>query len=159
MIRKSSFIILLVLLLQQAVSAAPLIGTGLEVAHLGSLRVLIEDLSETTKQLGLTDDVLKDKIELRLRRNRITPSDSRTSDYFLYLNLGTTQNSYSFTLEFSRSLVYRVGEQEYSIVAPVWIKNGFGVNTDRRKMRDDIVNRILDRVDTFSNEFLKVNRR
>lgn len=153
------FIIMLTLLSLQAASAAPRNGTGLEAASRPSLRVVIEDLSQTTTELGLTEKILKDKIEMRLRRNGIAPTDSRASDYFLYLNLGTTLNGYSFTLEFCRSVIYRVAGQEYTIYAPVWIKNGFGVDTDRRGMRSVIVDTILDRVDTFSNQFLKVNTR
>ena len=139
--------------------AAPQSGTGLEVTSHDSLRVVIERLSEKTVAIGLTEKILKDKIELRLRRNGITPTDSRASDHFLYLNLGTTDNGYSFTLEFIRSTIYHVADREYTVTAPVWIMNGFGVYTDRREMREAIVETVLERVDSFSNEFLKVNTR
>lgn len=157
--RMLMFIIMSTLLSLQAASAAPWTATGLEVGSPRSLRVVIEDLSQTTTEHGLTEKILKDKIELRLRRNGIAPTDSRASDCLIYLNLGTTRNGYSFTLEFCRSVSYRVAGQEYTISAPVWIKNGFGVCTDRRQFRRVVVDTILDRVDTFTNQFLKVNTR
>ena len=76
--------------------AAPQSGTGLEVTSHDSLRVVIERLSEKTVAIGLTEKILKDKIELRLRRNGITPTDSRASDHFLYLKRGTNRQRLQF---------------------------------------------------------------
>lgn len=143
----------------QTALAEPQGGTGLEVTSPYSLQVRIEPLSEKTVVIGLTERNLKARIELRLRRNGITPTDNRASDYLLYLNIGSTDNAFSFTLEFIRLTIYYVGDREYTISAPVWIMNGFGVYTDPREMRAAIVEMVLERVDSFSSEFLKVNTR
>jgi len=155
--RVSILTCIIIMIFKQILFAAPASGTGLEVGSSQSIKVIVEDPSGITISHGITEQQLLDKIEIRLRRNGIYPSDKLFNDYFLYLNLGTTENSYSFTLEFIRNVNYSVDGTEYSINAPVWITNGFGLNGDQTKFRNDVFDAILDRVDRFSNEYLKVN--
>lgn len=132
-------------------------GTGLETGGDRRIYVIVEDLGEIAKKIGLNEQIIKSKIELRLRQNGLIPVDEKVGldlHYYLYINIIVVKNAFSCDVEFTRTVIYMVNEKTYVTFATMWIKSWTGTHGNNGL---HIVDRALDLIDIFINEFLSVN--
>ena len=94
-------ILLTLLVLARAVAfgapqATP--GTGLETTSTTPLRVVVEEISDNAKQLGLSTELIEASISQALRKAGITPADSKdfaASEGNLYVRVSVSGASSS----------------------------------------------------------------
>jgi hypothetical protein len=133
--------------------ASPL-ATGLECDEYKKLNVVIEELSETAAQIGLTPEALRDKTELRLRAAGVEPDGE--SPVRLNVNATVTRSSYSLDLQLKRRVTYKARGSEFvSYSGSTWSTGMTGLHAGNpRAILDD-----LDaKLDVFLNEYLRVNQ-
>lgn len=131
-------------------------ATGLETGGDLGIYVIVADLNEDAKQLGLREQIISSKVELRLRQNGIIPIDtwSFERNFFLYIHIMVVGEAFSFEINIQRWVYYFIKNKEYSIFATTWKKGITGTHSNNESF---ILNKLLDGIDMFCNEFLKVN--
>ncbi|MBT3193124.1 MAG: hypothetical protein HN341_11270 [Verrucomicrobia bacterium] len=145
---------LLTLLTAGVVAARPL---GLEVESGTKVFVVTEDLSDYAKEIGLTKELITNKVELQLRRNRIpvvTQKESDASSVYLYVNVNVMRRAFSYAVEFNRKVFYRVDGTLYSLKATTYTRGGVGTHGGDRNY---LLQNVIDKVDQFSNDYLRSN--
>ncbi len=157
--RRIAYIITVVVFLQIAPSISCWEeGTGLETGGDMRVHVLVEDLPEDARQIGLTKQLIQSKVELQLRRNGITPSSKETLEalgYFLYIKVNVVDSCFNIDVEFARITSYIVGYKTYRKIATTWKTGSTGVYGNAKY----IIGWLLDNIDIFCNEFLSVNEK
>ncbi len=154
------------------------------LAGLGSVNVIVENLSQDARDAGLSEEGLKTAVELRLRQSGIRVLED--SDPWLYVQLTVASNEvgtrfvgYGYGLNvklhetgfFQRHVLEAatktdvdtttVGEffeDLFSYSITTWQRNGLG-HTGRDGYRALIRNDILEFVDEFANDYLAANPR
>ena len=152
------FLITLAVITSTSALATSEFSSGLEVAPKTPIYVLVEKITENERALGLSDELIRNKVELSLRQNGIkvcTKTESFNEGIFLYINVGVTGNSYSVNIGFSRLVTYLVGSKSYNIFAETYVRSGQGIHAGNSRT---IINSILDGVDIFSGDFLRINK-
>ena len=132
-------------------------GTGLEAGGDKRVSVVVERMTADGGQIGLIERVIKNKVELQLRRNGLIPVDEETGirrGMYLYININVVGLSYSWAVRFYRRVVYWVEEEPYFLLTTTWNIGGVGTHGGDSKY---IIDFLLDGVDIFSNAFLSVN--
>ena len=131
--------------------------------------VLIESLPPVTKELGITKELVKTEVELKLRLAGIR-IDSReellkvatTATTYLYVNLNTISytvggvNIYAFNISISLSDKVHIARNSMYTLAETWRDGILMISTKDnglRKIREGL-KRLLD---TFLNDYLAVN--
>jgi hypothetical protein len=133
-------------------------GNGLEADSTTSLKVLIEEMSEEAKNIGLTRERIEARVNQSLRKAGITPVSAQADDY-LYVNVNTLDSSFSISISFERRIFYRSGGKWFTTIGSTWHRSGTGIAQVARAARgaDYILDRIAEYVEVFCNEFLKAN--
>jgi hypothetical protein len=109
-------------------------GNGLEADTTARLEVLIEDVSEATKQIGLTPQVIEVRVNQSLRKAGITPVSPETGlgGGMLYVNLNVIANgSFDILIAFSRPVYYRSGDKWLTKLGYTWIRGMVGYASGR----------------------------
>lgn len=121
-----------------------------------SVPVVIANLDNETMQLGLTEDYLRSKVELRLRRNGIVPEPPNPARQFhVYVNISVLDNTFAFEVSFKRLVSYEVNGKSFTKFASTYSKVGLGSRGPASSAREFITNALLDGVDLLCNEILK----
>ena len=131
-------------------------GNGLEADTTARLEVLIEDVSEAAKQIGLTPQLIEVRVNQSLRKAGITPVSPETGlrGGRLYVSVTVIANgSFDILIAFSRQVFYRSGDKWLTKSGYTWDRGMVGHASDR----DFILNRVSEMVEVFCNEFLKAN--
>ncbi|MCB2168431.1 MAG: hypothetical protein KQI78_12285 [Deltaproteobacteria bacterium] len=129
-------------------------GTGLETGGNKNISFLVEGLSDDTRKVGLTKDLIKAKVELQLRKNGLKGSDDADLNGFLYVNVNAIEGAYSIIILYKRPVTYTVGSESFDVVGDVWSKSSVG---NHGGSSDFIIKWVLRYIDVFSAEYLKAN--
>ena len=130
------------------------LGSGLEVAKNTPIYVLVEELDDDGKGIGLTDDLIRNKVELRLRQNGIRIANKITG-MSLYIRVTVYGGVYGFNVSFHRLVDYTVHSKSYVVFAETYNKFGHGMHAGNLRY---VIDSILDGVDIFLGDFLRVNK-
>ena len=155
--RLSCFVVCVFLLLTTLNSYCQEYGTGLETGGDKRIYVMVEPMSDKSKKIGLTENLLKTKVGLRLRQNGLVPVDEMTSfelGYYLYVNTFVVGSAYYWDVTFMRMVEFSVDDKLYWTMGGAWESTGLGTHASDVK---NIFEAALDSVDIFCNEFLSVN--
>ena len=136
------------------------LDSGLEVAKNTPIYVLVAKLSENAKGIGLTDDLIRNKVELRLRQNGIRISNETdwllsAGGTYLHISVGVTDGAYSFSISLNRIVNYTVDSKSYKVFAETYNISAFGICGESLRY---VIDNILNYVDIFSGDFLRVNK-
>ena len=126
--------------------------TALKVSQPKKIAIVIEDLGPKCIQAGLNQNVVKSKVELRLRSNGIIPDDSQKVPY-LHLVITCLESCHMISLEFNREIYYEVNETLHRDVAIVWHK-AFVASGNRTA---HIIEGLEEIIDIFINAYLTAN--
>ena len=144
---------------------------GLEADSTTGLQVLIEQLQEEEKKIGLTRERLEARVNQSLRKAGITPvqlepeggfraNKEQGSDY-LYVNVNVvtspnrSMSGFTISIEFQRSVFYRSHGKWFMRGGATWSNSGTGIITAGDA--DYILDGVAQHVEVFCNEFLKAN--
>jgi hypothetical protein len=129
-------------------------GNGLEVENVNEMQIIVEDLNNEASKIGLTKEDIITKCESKLRQFRIKPVED--TDAYLYVAVNVVGNGFSISIEFSRKVLYKVGNKTYyKYGTSTWSTIATGTYGQGKQ------NFILDGIDKylehFLNEYLKAN--
>ena len=138
------------------VEATP--GNGLEVDSTTSLKVLIEEMSEEAKNIGLTYERIEARVNQSLRKAGITPESKPFEvsgrNGAVYLNVAfVAKDCFRISLFFARPVFYRKGDKWFTNIGNTWHSGKTGIAHGP----DYILDGIAEMVEVFCNEFLKAN--
>jgi hypothetical protein len=133
-------------------------GNGLEADNTTQLVVLIEELSEKAKNIGLARERIEARVNQLLRKAGITPvpadpKDDRVSVVYVNVNV-VASGSFTISIFFERRIFYRSGDRWFTTLGITWNRSGTGI---AHSNADYILDRIAEHVEVFCNEFLKAN--
>lgn len=149
-----AIIVMLALMVASFASAA---DSGLVVPRGTKVYVLVEDINDSANKIGLTEELIINKVELQLRRNGVpvgTKADSLVDRMYLYVNCGFTGPAFAINIDFKRQVFYLVGDKLHSVTASTYHRGGQGTHGSDR---GHVIKVLTDLIDEFSNDFLKSN--
>lgn len=129
--------------------------SGLEVAE-PKVYVSVRELTDDAIDIGLSESLIRSKVELALRKNGITPgteADSFLHGYWLDISVHVVGAAFSARASFWRKVYYFVEEIKW-VYGKTW-RYGY-IGTHRRGSRY-IIEAVEDSVDIFSSQFLMAN--
>ncbi len=149
--------ILLLLLISAPAGAQSVSESGLETANYKSVAVLVEGLSAGARSIGLTEDRIQTRVELRLRSAGLTPgNDVRKNKAYLYVNVHVVDSAYSNSIEYKRWVDFTTGNRRYGYVATTWESVSTGAHGRDAAF---IMNSLDGHLDKFLNAYLKANQK
>ncbi|MGD0626389.1 MAG: hypothetical protein ABSB32_16930 [Thermodesulfobacteriota bacterium] len=149
------FSILLVVLSFKQSSAQQWSLNGLETSDYRKVVVVIENLSEDAINIGLTQERIRTKCELRLRQAGLEPlSRLNEKSECLYINIHVVGFAYHISLEFRRLIYFDAGMISYRTVSATW---KIGATGTHGRDPESIIQGLDGRLDNFLNEYLKAN--
>ncbi len=149
--------IVLLLLISAPVGAQPVSESGLETANYKYVVVVIERLSADAGRLGLTEDRIQARVELRLRSAGLTPgNDFSKNETSLYVNVNVGGSAYSAAVEYKRKMVFITGNRRYRYLATTWESTSIGTHA---RSRVYIMNALDQNLDKFLSAYLKANHK
>lgn len=140
-------------------------GTGLEIDNYQSVGVFVAPLPKDAEQIGLTEDRLQTRVELRLRQAKLKPVKiEKHRPAYLYVDVNMVGNAFAIRVVFIRPVSYpidptaifanAVGTAARSCMASTWVTLGVGTY---RGDSEFIVQSLDEHLDKFLNEYLKAN--
>jgi len=140
-----------------ALNTAPS-GDPLKVADFRKINVVIESLSRPAEKIGLTEERLRTRVELRLRSLNFdvvsTVADPEKGG-FLNVRVTVFGHAYSGFIAFNRDVYFREDEEVKWTHASVWGTGSTGQHGDDPGYILDSVEGHLER---FLNAYLKANQ-
>ena len=131
-------------------------GTGLKVADYKTISYVIEPLSDDAAEIGLTNNRLQTRLELRLRQTGLVPVTAAGEPTFLYINVNVVGGAFPIELSFNRTVSFSDAGREYIVqFARVWQTSSAGTHSGHPEY---IVIGVDQRLDRFLNEYLRVNQ-
>ncbi len=127
-------------------------GTGVELPKGAPIPVLVEHVPPDAEKFGLTREYIRTQVDLRLRRNGLTPKESTNEDYYVYINVNVVGPAFSWRVGFTRVVYYRVEGKWYRGGADTYSKGGMGTHA---RGREFIMDSVLAGLDTLCNEIHK----
>lgn len=151
---------LLLFVIVVLLSAVPSYGqtsslTGLETANHKEIQIVIEDLRQYALDVGITEDAIRSKINLRLRQFGLRPSITESTDSgYLYINLNKLVQSYNLELSYIRNVIFEVENVQYiTFGARVYTISNAGFPGTYNQIMD-VLDRLLDQ---FISDYLDAN--
>ncbi len=129
--------ILLFALISAPAGAQTWSDSGLETANYKYVTVVVEGLSVDASSIGLTKE--------RIQNNT-----------YLYVNIDVIRNAYNISVEYKRLVDFITGNLRYQKMATTQDFGNVGMHGNDAAF---IVNRLDSILDTFLNEYLKVNQK
>ena len=128
---------------------------GLENSDYKRVKIGIEQLNEAGKKIGLTEERIRTRCELRLRQYGLEPvpvSDQKSE--FVYLGIHVVGLAYHTWVEFGRPVVFNSGKNLYTTSGKTWFRSETGTHGGD----SEFILRGLDSLlDELLNEYLKAN--
>jgi hypothetical protein len=147
------------LLIATQADAATETTTGLEVANPSSVRVLIEDVTDDGKKLGLSEDIIEARVNAVLRRNGLKPVEATNHCYYV-VHVTVYGIYFATNVSFIREVTFNDGIGERSKLAKTWDRGSFGtIGTNPSGKVNQILDGVSSLTEVFANEFLKANRK
>lgn len=126
--------------------------TGLEIGNHKEVYVLVEDLSQSALDIGLTESKIKSRVNVRLRQVGLRPVDQRAG--YLYINISVVGAAFSTNLSFYRVVNFKVEGVEYLAQAIIYRQ----VTTGTHGRDSEYIISSLDRLlDQFLSDYLDAN--
>ena len=149
--------ILLLALISAPAGAQTLSDSGLETANYKYVAVVVRDLDAAARGVGLTEDRIRTRVELRLRSAGLTPGDD-TKKNKTYLDVTVTVAGQAFVVlvAYKRLVSFITGNQQYKFNGTTWNDGGTGTHGDSAAF---IMNGLDQFLDKFLNEYLKANQK
>ena len=128
-----------------------------QLRDLGPIKIDVSVTGADAERYGLTQQMLKTAVELRLRRNGIPIRDEPGPTLGIHvqaLKIGFGNNvSYAFCFGADLHRLVRLPSSELSVI--IWNVSNMAVRPQERVR--SIRDLVLDHVDSFSNDYLAVN--
>ncbi len=151
-------VILLLLLISAPAGAQIASESGLETANYKYIAVVVEDLHAGATSIGLTEDRIRTRVELRLRSAGLTPgNDSSKNATVLYVNINVQGDAFNIAVKYKRWVDFTTGDRRYGYVATTWDADGAG--TYGTLGAAFIMNSLDGLLDEFLNAYLKANQK
>lgn len=130
-------------------------GIGIRTRRPKKIEYFIESLDDEAKEIGLIENRIATKIELKIRSIIIElVAESSDQDGWLYVNINVVHISFSIKVEYCRILYYLIGDQHYITTGTTWNNSTTGTHGNNSEY---IIQSLGEEIDKFLNEFLKVN--
>jgi predicted phage tail protein len=120
-----------------------------------NLYVVIEKLSPDAQRIGLTDTVVRNRVELRLRAAGIKPVGTLERADYLYVMIGVVGAAFSVEVTFDRSVTYFDGASMREAAAATWSKSFLGTHGFNATYILGGVDQVLN---DFLNAYLRANQ-
>lgn len=132
-------------------------STGLEVSNYKELPLYVTSLESDGKKIGLTEDIIKTKCELKCRSFNIKPLNETTvpGHYELLVHVTVVGYAFGVSLEFERAVHYKIDEKDVYARATLWSKTRIGTHGGKRGF---ILETLAIALDEFLNDYLKANQ-
>jgi|ERR1051325_2341137 hypothetical protein len=136
--------------------------TGLETDVPNETHYLIEDLSEDAAKIGLTEDRIRQRVELRLRQSGFKPTDrSKQKDDplrpYLLVRVSVVARAFAVELHYKRPAAFKARDEGYITMVTSWNVGTVGVHANMsQKILDEGLSGLLDE---FLNAYLRANPR
>ncbi len=150
--------ILLLLLISAPAGAQTWTKSGLETANYKYVAVVVEGLAADERRIDLTEDRIRNRVELRLRSAGLTPGNDVTqNDAWLYVIVAVAGKAFHTSVEYQRRVEFTTGNRRYRHNAAVtWFSGSTGTHGDNAAY---IMNGLDQLLDKFLNAYLKVNQK
>ena len=138
----------------ESVTSRPSLN-GLETSDYKRVKIGIEQLNGAAKIIGLTEERIRTRCELRLRQYGLepVPVDDQMPE-FVYIGIHVVGTAYHTWVEFGRPVVFNSGKELYKTSGKTWFRSETGTHGGDA----EFILRGLDSLfDEFLNEYLKAN--
>ncbi len=102
--------------------------TGLETADYRNLPILIENMSEGAKDIGLTKNAVKTRVELRLLESNLRPMETSGLRPYFYVQVTVTGSGYSINVALSRMVYFDAPPAFYGLIGQTWTRGSAGIH-------------------------------
>ena len=118
---------------------------------------MVEGFHADASSIGLTEDRIQTRVELRLRSAGLTPVSVSTAQLkpFLYVYVKVVSGTFNISVEYKRLVSFIKGDQQYEGIGTMWVTGGTGTHGDKTAY---IMNSLDSVLDKFLNEYLKANQ-
>ncbi len=128
---------------------------GLEASDHRKLHLRIEIQRSDIDRIGLTEERIRAKCELRLRQAGLEPIPSTTpSGDSLEITVFIIGSAFHVEMQFIRDVLFEANGRSYYTTASTWQEGGTGTHG---KDPEYIIRRLDECFDSFLNEYLKAN--
>jgi len=128
---------------------------GLETFDYRNVRIGIEPLNEAAKRIGLSEENIKARYELRLRQyglEPVSPSDRKSE--FVYIGIHVVGTAFHTWVDFGRPVVFNAGKASYTTAGKTWFRSETGTHGGDAEF---ILQGLDSLFNDFLNEYLKAN--
>jgi len=132
---------------------------GLELPKDARLPIIIERLPEDGRSIGLSEELIRTNVELRLRRNGLQPlggAAALLSGFYIHIQVNVLGPVYSVNVGFARDVSYTVSGKTHSATGKTWDKHNVGTHGGDPRF---IVGIVADLVDMLSNDIYKTREK
>lgn len=150
-------ILLIALMLSTSVAAAAVSEGGLATANYEHLAINIADLSKDAKNIGLTEDRIRDRVESRLESVGLQPVETDGETPFLDITMTVISGAFSIDISYFTPASYEIrGGRRFYYFTDAWQDGFAGEHGRNAAYVIDWLNEILDR---FLSQYLKANKK
>ena len=138
----------------ESVTSRPSLN-GLETSDYKRVKIGIEQLNGAAKIIGLTEERIRTRCELRLRQYGLEPVPvSEQISEFVYIGIHVVGTAFHTWVDFGRPIVFNAGKASYTTSGKTWFRSETGTHGGD----PEFILRGLDSLfDEFLNEYLKAN--
>ena len=128
---------------------------GLETSGHKRVKIGMEQLNEAAKKLGLTEERIRARCELRLIQYGLEPvSVDDQMPEFVYIGIHIVGRAFHTWVEFGRPVVFNAGKALYKTSGKTWFRSETGTHGGDPEF---ILQGLDSLFDEFLNEYLKAN--
>jgi len=128
---------------------------GLETSGYKRVKIGMEQLNEAAKKIGLTEERIRARCELRLIQYGLEPvSVDDQMPEFVYIGIHIVGMAFHTWVEFGRPVVFNTGKASYKTSGKTWFRSETGTHGGDPEF---ILQGLDSLFDEFLNEYLKAN--
>lgn len=152
-----TFFILLILSIQTVSAQSE--NAGLKIADHENIKTLVESMTEDGLEIGLTENRVQSRTEVRLRQVQLTPITNVMGSSFLYVKVSVVGNAFSIELSFHRRVFFNEDPEDYksdilTASANVYTQGGRGTHGYDSEY---IIEALDTKLDLFISDYLRAN--
>lgn len=119
-------------------------GTGLEVDEDIGVEILIDDLTEYGKNIGLSEDQIRQEASYKMEKSGIKISQTNYPPY-VFLDIRVYKSAFTIEISLSRTILYKTKSgKRYSKLGVTWSQSLVGIHDGTSGYIMDKLSRILD---------------
>jgi len=139
---------ILLLLISAPAGAQTVSENGLETANYKYVAVAVENFSADAGSIGLTEDRIRTRVELRLRSAGLTPGDDVTKNSaVLVVIVHVVGRAFTILFRYERKVDFTTGNRRYRYVAATWKSAIMGTHTGNAAYIMDVLDGRMDEAD------------